>query len=200
MNKTMLPALFLSLLITACGITPEKDQAPEVVDKSDSAGMVGDNAGDAETGSGVESYGVDDNRLSVQELLDDSDSLLSVRIIYFDYDSSIVLSQYGEIIQAHAGFLQANPDVITTLEGHADERGSREYNLALGEQRAQAVKQQLVVLGAKPEQIRTVSFGEERPAQPGHDEWAWRQNRRVEIRYPDYAGTGCGPEDRHPPC
>ena len=106
-----------------------------------------------------------------------------MRVIYFDYDSSTVLSQFEEIIQAHADFLQANPRLVTSLEGHADERGSREYNLALGERRALAIKQQLLVLGAAADQVRTVSYGEERPADPGHDEQAWGLNRRVEFVY-----------------
>ena len=74
--------------------------------------------------------------------------------------------------------------MMTTLEGHADERGSHEYNLALSERRVLAVKKQLVVLGASPDQIRTVSFGEERPAATGHDERAWGRNRRVEFHHP----------------
>ena len=181
-NKT-LPLLFLALFISACTTTPEQEQGPEVVDKSGSAEMVDDAAGAADTGSEAQAFGAEGDRATALQELENPESLLSVRIIYFDYDSSTVLAQFEEIIQAHAGFLQANPGITATLEGHADERGSREYNLALGERRAQAVQQQLVVLGASPDQVRTVSYGEERPADPGHDEQAWGLNRRVEFVY-----------------
>ena len=182
MTRKILLLLVLGLFITACETPPHKDTAPEVVDKTDSADMT-DDAADADAGSEAQAFGVEGDQASGLQQLKDPESLLSVRIIYFDYDSTTVLSQFDEIIQAHAAFLQANSGVVTTLEGHADERGSREYNLALGERRALAVKKQLVVLGAAPDQIRTVSYGEERPADPGHDEQAWSLNRRVEFIY-----------------
>jgi peptidoglycan-associated lipoprotein len=115
--------------------------------------------------------------------LDDPQSLLAVRIIYFEYDSSDIKSEDRATIEAHAAYLVANPNTNVTLEGHADERGSREYNLALGERRAQTVKRQMTLLGASPNQISTVSYGEERPAIEGHDDYSWSQNRRVEIIY-----------------
>ena len=184
MTKKNLLLLILVLFATACTTTPETAQPPEVVDKSDSAETTDDGgADDTAAGSEAQAFGAQGERASVLQQLEDPESLLSKRIIYFDYDSSTVPSRFDEIIQAHAGFLQANSDLITTLEGHADERGSREYNLALGEQRAVAVKKQLVVLGASPDQIRTVSYGEERPADPAHDEQAWELNRRVEFVY-----------------
>lgn len=175
--------LFLGLFIMACETPPVKDQVPEVVDKTGSEAMTDGGTGEEEAGSEAQAFGAEGDQASTLQQLDDPESLLSVRIIYFDYDSSTVVSQFEEIIQAHAAFLQANSGVVATLEGHADERGSREYNLALGERRAQAVKQRLVVLGAAPDQIRTVSYGEERPADPGHDEQAWSLNRRVEFVY-----------------
>ena len=183
MIKKFLLLVLLGLFISACTTTPEQDQGPEVVDKTGSAGVADDGAGAAETGSEAQAFGAEGDQATALQELDNPESLLSVRVIYFDYDSSTVLQQFEEIIQAHAGFLQANPGVVTTLEGHADERGSREYNLALGERRALAVKQQLIVLGASPDQVRTVSYGEERPADPGHDEQAWSLNRRVEFVY-----------------
>ena len=88
------------------------------------------------------------------------------------------------IIEAHAGYLAAHPNARVILEGHTDERGSREYNLALGERRSIAVRQMMTVLGVSPDQIQVVSYGEEKPAAEGHDEEAWRLNRRVEITYP----------------
>lgn len=183
MTRKILLLLVLGLLFSACTTTPEQDDGPDVVDKTGSGEAMGDGSGPEEAGSEAQAFGAEGDLATALQELDNPESLLSVRIIYFDYDSSTVLAQFEEIIQAHAGFLQANPGVVTTLEGHADERGSREYNLALGERRALAIKQQLAVLGASPEQVRTVSYGEERPADPGHDEQAWSLNRRVEFVY-----------------
>ena len=105
------------------------------------------------------------------------------RIIYFAYDSFTVKPEYDAILRAHAKYLSANPGARVRLEGHADERGSREYNIGLGEKRAQAVRNVLLLQGAVADQIATVSFGEERPAVIGSDEEAWSLNRRVEIVY-----------------
>jgi peptidoglycan-associated lipoprotein len=116
--------------------------------------------------------------------LNDPNSPLSTRVLYFDYDSTTIRSDFEHVVQAHASYLAANPGVTITLEGHADERGTPEYNLALGERRALAVRRQLVLLGASAGQIKTVSYGEERPAAQGHDEQAYSLNRRVEIIYP----------------
>ena len=103
------------------------------------------------------------------------------RIIYFDYDSSEIRPQYAETITALARRLAANPGFRVRLEGHTDERGSREYNIALGERRAQAVRRALLLQGAGDAQVATVSFGEERPAAEGSDEAAYEKNRRAEI-------------------
>jgi peptidoglycan-associated lipoprotein len=103
------------------------------------------------------------------------------RIIYFDYDSSEIKPQYAETITALARRLAANPAFRIRLEGHTDERGSREYNIALGERRAQAVRRALLLQGAGDAQVATVSYGEERPAVEGSDEAAYEKNRRVEI-------------------
>jgi peptidoglycan-associated lipoprotein len=104
-------------------------------------------------------------------------------VIYFDYDSANIRPEFNETVAAHAALLAANADISVTLEGHADERGSREYNIALGERRALAVRRQLVLLGASAAQIRAVSYGEERPAVEGHDEQSYSLNRRVELVY-----------------
>lgn len=115
--------------------------------------------------------------------LDDPASLLSNRTVYFEYDSSEISGPDRPVIEAHGRYLADNPSAAVTLEGHADERGSREYNIALGERRANAVRQLMTLLGAGGAQIRVVSYGEERPAVEGHDESAWSRNRRVEIIY-----------------
>ncbi len=163
--------LLLSLALFGCSSTQEQEGEAEVVDQ----------------GTGVEgegtTYGAEDAQPSGLAELDDPNSPLYVRVIYFEYDSSEIQAQYRPTVEAHAAFLARNPGISVTLEGHADERGSREYNLALGERRAESVKQQMIVLGATASQIRVVSYGEERPAVDGHDEASWGQNRRVEFVY-----------------
>ncbi len=110
-------------------------------------------------------------------------NLLEKRTIYFAFDRSAVEPKYRNIIAAHAAYLSAHPRVKVTLEGNTDERGSAEYNLALGERRAEAVKQMMLVQGVASTQIRTISFGKERPVCTAHDEACWRLNRRVDIVY-----------------
>lgn len=104
-------------------------------------------------------------------------------VIYFDYDRSSIREEYSQVLQAHGAWLAANQGQTVRLEGHADERGTPEYNLALGSRRANAVTQALTALGAGSAQLNAVSFGEERPAAEGADEIAWSQNRRVELVY-----------------
>ena len=103
--------------------------------------------------------------------------------VYFDFDSNAVKEEFQPVIQSNARFLSDKRDMKIRIEGNTDERGSREYNLALGQRRAEAVKKVMTVLGVQDNRIETVSFGEEKPAASGHDEGAWSQNRRADIRY-----------------
>jgi len=105
------------------------------------------------------------------------------RLVYFDYDSFDLKPESQSIIEAHARFLRANAQRKVSLEGHTDERGGREYNLALGQKRAEAVRRALELLGVRDNQVEAVSFGKEKPAVQGNDESAWAQNRRAEIVY-----------------
>ena len=105
------------------------------------------------------------------------------RIIYFDFDKSDIKPEFAPIVQANAQFLIAHPGAKLKLEGNTDERGTREYNIGLGERRAQAVRRSLMLLGVADTQLTTVSFGAERPAVEGDDEAAWAKNRRVELVY-----------------
>jgi peptidoglycan-associated lipoprotein len=114
---------------------------------------------------------------------DPADAATSQSIIYFDFDSSSIRSEYNQSMAEHAAYLVANSGTRVRLEGHTDERGSREYNIGLGERRAQAVRRALMLQGVRGEQIATVSLGEERPAVAGSDEEALAMNRRVEIVY-----------------
>ena len=111
------------------------------------------------------------------------EGLLAKRTIYFDFDSSEIKGEGTDIVAAHAKYLAKMGGTKIRLEGHTDERGSREYNIGLGERRAQAVRRALLLQGAAEGQISTVSYGEERPAAAGSDEAAWAKNRRVEIVY-----------------
>ena len=115
--------------------------------------------------------------------LKDPNNILSKRVIYFEYDQDSVKAEYASLIQEHAKFLANNRNRKIRLEGHADERGSREYNMALGQRRADAVRKATSVLGVTNDRMETVSFGEDKPKATGHDEAAWAQNRRVEIVY-----------------
>ena len=173
--------LFVALIATAlvgCSTTPTTE-AP-VVDKSGAAaaGTPG-----AQT-SGANAGGVSGSATgSTMSPLNDPNNILSKRSVYFDYDSFVVKDEYKPLVEAHARWLQAHPDARMTIQGNTDERGSHEYNIALGQKRADAVKRMMVLLGASDSQIETVSFGKEKPKNPGHDEAAWAENRRDDIVY-----------------
>lgn len=115
--------------------------------------------------------------------LTDPKNILSKRSVYFDFDSNVVKDEFRPVVQAHARYMVEKKDAKIRVEGNCDERGSREYNLALGQRRAEAVKRVMTVLGVQEGRIETVSFGEEKPAAAGHDEAAWAQNRRSDIKY-----------------
>lgn len=115
--------------------------------------------------------------------LDDPSSPVYRKVIYFDYDGTEIKPRYADLLRAHANYIFNTPGVQVTLEGHSDERGTRDYNLALGERRSQAVQRFLMAEGAPGERLSTLSYGEERPADPRRNEGAWQQNRRVELVY-----------------
>ena len=115
--------------------------------------------------------------------LDPSSILNRERSVFFEYDDSIVQKQYAPVIERHGQYLLKNPTLKVVVEGNTDERGSSEYNLALGQRRAQAVKSALQLYGVKDAQIEAISFGREKPKATGHDEAAWRENRRADIAY-----------------
>ena len=115
--------------------------------------------------------------------LTDPKNILSKRSVYFDFDSYVVKDEFRSLILAHAQYLRNNAGAKMIVQGNTDERGSREYNLALGQRRADAVKYALTLSGAKEAQIESVSLGEEKPRGTGHDEASWAENRRVDIRY-----------------
>jgi len=115
--------------------------------------------------------------------LDDPNSALSRRSVFYDFDHSDIKAEFRGLVEAHARYLRDNPNARVTVEGNCDERGSREYNVALGQRRSEGVKKAMQLLGARDQQIEAVSFGEEKPKATGHDEAAWTQNRRSDINY-----------------
>jgi peptidoglycan-associated lipoprotein len=166
------------LALTACSDLNTKDGANGA--KTEDHGVSGSEMSDIDRAK-ARGLGAEGGAGAAE--LNDPNSPLATRVIYFDYDSANIRADFQNVVQAHAQYLSKNAGTSITLEGHTDERGSREYNLALGERRAQAVRKQLVLLGASAQQIQTVSYGEERPVSDGHDEQAYSLNRRVEIKY-----------------
>src|SRR5215471_4586692 len=116
-------------------------------------------------------------------MLKDPGSPLSKRSIYYDFDAYNIKEEYAHLVEAHGKFLLEHKDLKVRIEGNSDERGSREYNLALGQRRADSVKKAMTLIGVPAKQIQTVSFGSEKPKAPGHDEEAWAENRRSDIVY-----------------
>jgi peptidoglycan-associated lipoprotein len=162
----------LSLVLAGCG---SKDTIPDP-DVSETAGGQSDMDDDYGSGGGLQ----DGEDIPYDPMADELTS-----VIYFDYDSSELRPQDTDIVARHARQLGMNPNMTVRLEGHGDERGSREYNIGLGERRAQTVRRLLLIQGASSSQVSTVSFGEERPAVEGSTETAYSQNRRVEFAYTD---------------
>ncbi|MBS1270600.1 MAG: Peptidoglycan-associated lipoprotein [Gammaproteobacteria bacterium] len=158
-------ATVLSLMLAACG----GDKG--VIGEEGDAGATGATASGLSEGSDT----------SGSELGAEMEQLLNTNKIYFEFDSYNVDRQSQRVIEAHSQFLIENPNVNVVLEGHADERGTREYNLALGERRANSAAEIMIAYGVAPGRIQTVSYGEERPAALGSDASAWQLNRRVVI-------------------
>lgn len=171
--------------LAACSSSPDKamQEGDVLVEDrgAETAGVQGQGADGEDMGAETKVV-VGEDQYAGNEL-NDPDSPLSNRIVYFDYDSDVVRSQDQSTLQAHGAYLAENPNLTVRLEGHTDERGSREYNLALGERRALSVRRILMLQGASIDQFQVTSFGEERPAEEGDDKYAWSQNRRVEIIY-----------------
>ena len=120
---------------------------------------------------------------NLNPILTDPKNILSKRSVYYDYDSYVVKNEYRPLVQAHAQYLRDNAGARVLLQGNTDERGSREYNLALGQRRADSVKNAMTMSGARENQIEAVSLGEEKPRATGHDDASWAENRRTDIRY-----------------
>lgn len=147
---------------------------------NDGSVAAGESSGATASGVGSGSLGTGDEFSDDMGMGDHSDQSDS-RIVYFEFDKSEVTPAYADMLESHARHLVDNPSWSLRLEGHADEKGSREYNIGLGERRAQAVKRIMMLQGVGADQLATVSYGEERPASDGSDEESWSLNRRVEL-------------------
>ena len=193
LNKTLLALAVSTLLLSACSDTDEKDasltdgslNANSGINDASTNGLnkgYGMN-GSEMNGSGMRGAGNGDYASTLGPEFNDPNNPLSKRTIYFMLDSSEVMPDFVPVIAAHAQYLIANPSQRIALEGNADERGSREYNIALGEQRAKSVASMMKARGVSQGQLDIVSYGEEKPAAFGSDESAWEKNRRVELDY-----------------
>jgi peptidoglycan-associated lipoprotein len=177
--RAILVVLFTAIL-AACSGGPVSEQSPAGVE-------------DRQPGAaGAQSQGVrpgDVARVDLtagqkgRNLLTEPGSILSRRSIFYDLDQYDVKDQFRELVEAHARFLRDNPGRKMLIQGNTDERGSREYNIGLGQRRSDGVKRMMLLLGAREDQIESVSLGEEKPRAEGHDEQAWSQNRRSDIVY-----------------
>jgi peptidoglycan-associated lipoprotein len=195
--KTWMLAALVALFMSACASTQEEitvEESEPGYGQSTGSGSMTDGGFDSGS-SGAEATGlegsdggdgtaiVDSMTLTATEMLAEPEGDLASRTIYFEYDSAKLTSESITILETHGNFIAGNGEVKIRLEGHADERGSREYNIALGDRRAQSVRRVLLFQGASTDQIETVSYGEEKPAVSGQDDAAWSQNRRVELIY-----------------
>lgn len=184
MNKIFLPVL-LTLILSACGTTTGTQATVE--DRTGDKAATTSGTETAGTGAaGVSGAAVDGKQGGYSgDPRKNPASPLSKRDIFFDFDSFVVKPEYRPVLEAHAGYLMAKRDSRVILQGNADERGSREYNLALGQKRAEAVRKALAVLGVNDSQMEAVSFGEEKPRNEGDTEEAYAQNRRTDVVYGD---------------
>ncbi len=169
----VLAVAILSLGLAACSkpTKPDEATAPPAESGAATSGLGGESATGAATSTATALTPQQQALAAIQQK----------NVVYFDFDSSEIRSEFVPAVAAHAQYLVKYPTARVRLEGHTDERGSREYNIGLGERRAQAVRRALLAQGVAESQITTVSYGEERPAVEGSDEAAFAQNRRVEL-------------------
>jgi peptidoglycan-associated lipoprotein len=170
-----------AVLLVGCSSAVKLDEPPvESRDTTAKAGGTGSGSTAGATGSGAgqsQVTPVDLNKGGAS-----SAAVTAGRVVYFDFDSFVVRDEFRSMIDAHARALAANKSRRMVIEGHTDERGGSEYNLALGQKRAEAVAKSMTLLGVGESQVEAVSFGKERPAVEGHDEAAWAKNRRAELK------------------
>jgi len=180
MNKQLIGSVLLAALLAACSSKQVKEEPKAAVeDKSPAATVQAPETTRAPT---AETAPATEQNVAVNPLKDPN-NILSKRSVYFDFDKDEVKAEFRPLVEAHAKYLTAHPDAKVALQGNADDRGSREYNLALGQRRSVAVKKAMNVLGVNDKQIETVSFGEEKARCSDKTEACWAENRRVDIIY-----------------
>jgi peptidoglycan-associated lipoprotein len=169
--KTVALMSAAGILLAGCGSTPPKQPVtaptptpPTVVSKPDTHAVT--------------------TSVAIPAYLDPNSAISTKRSVYFDFDNFSVKKDFNSLIELQGKYLASNPSLAVKIEGNADERGGSEYNLALGQKRAEAVRRALTAYGAKDAQMEAISFGKEKPKSSGHDEDAWTQNRRADIQYP----------------
>jgi peptidoglycan-associated lipoprotein len=167
-------------LLAACETTPPAEQSPAGVEER-GAGKPG--AAKPVDQKPIASVDLTGARKDAASMLRDPNNILSKRSIYYELDKFDVKDEYRALVEAHAKYLRENPGTKILIQGNTDERGSREYNVGLGQRRSDGVKRMLILLGAKENQIESVSLGEEKPQSEGHQEEAWSKNRRSDILY-----------------
>ncbi len=175
MKKSIIPLLLVGMISACAGNHVKETPAPSSV----ASAQTKSNATEVPAATTVK---VVDTKIEVNPLKDPN-NILSKRSIYFDFDQYVVKPAYRAIVEAHAKYLVSHPEASIRIEGNADDRGSREYNLSLGQKRAVAVKQAANALGVSNKQIETISYGEEKPKATGEDEVSWAENRRADIVY-----------------
>ena len=176
----------ISLALAACAATQTPDTQPPagVEERAPGApGGPGTQAVPSKPVTGVDLTGAKPAAGAANPLTDPA-SLLSTRSIYYDFDKYDIKDDYKPVIEAHAKYLREHGGTKMLIQGNTDERGSREYNIALGQRRSEGVKRMLLLLGAREEQVEAVSLGEEKPKETGHNEEAWARNRRSDMLYP----------------
>ena len=179
---TLLAAVAAAALIAGCSTTPEdqtQTSSAPVVDPTTGKPAAG-KPGAPQKVPGVDLTAKADSKGADPRV---KSGALARRSIYYDYDQFDIKDEYRGLVEAHAKFLRENPGAKVLIQGNTDERGSREYNVGLGQRRSDGVKKMLVLLGARDNQIESVSLGEEKPQSEGHDESAWSKNRRSDILY-----------------
>ena len=167
-----------SAVLAACSSAPTQEQSPAGVEDRNPTGV---SKPVTVTTDPVRPMDVTGTKLSPDQQV--KTGMLAQRSIYYDLDQYDIRDQYKGLVEAHAKFLRDNPGRKMLIQGNTDERGSREYNIGLGQRRSDGVKKTLLLLGAREDQVESVSLGEEKPRSEGHDEQAWSQNRRSDILY-----------------
>ena len=176
--RTSLCAALISAWLAGCGSSVKLDDAAPVVDaKATPAGTGAAGAGGSRAGTAQSAVTTVD-----ATKIDPMAAGNLGRVVYFDFDSYVLKDEFRPLVEGYARVLNSAKTKKMVIEGHTDERGGREYNLALGQRRAEAVARSLVLLGAADSQLEAVSFGKERPVNDGHDEAAWAKNRRAELK------------------